>query len=382
MAEAKWIKVNVSMFRDPKLLLIDDMENSDLIYYVWTSSLLLAGECNMNGCLYISDGIPYSTKMISVVFRRNEEDVKKAYDVLISLGMIERTEDGVYAIKNWEKHQNVESLDKIRKQTRERVARYREKKRNEKSGTDGKCTYDDSEIHEGNEMNKADEGNEINKIDEVSEENEVHEDGEEELSEGNDDVMIQKDTNDSGNVTDTHKKEKDKKKKSNRREKKTNEKSVSQSHKGRKSEKSCDMDIEEMNYASQLSEYCDSVTGKIGLLDVGALRIAISVHGRESVKKAIDKSIGAGKVNMAYINGILKNWKKEGYPEDKECYGGSGINYGITRGGKTYGGKYGLKADSKGSGEFEEIREFEGIRRQEPKQLTEDERNRMASKVI
>ncbi len=41
--------------------------------------------------------------------------------------MIEINDQNYISICNWEKHQNVDAMDKIREDTRKRVAKYREK---------------------------------------------------------------------------------------------------------------------------------------------------------------------------------------------------------------------------------------------------------------
>lgn len=41
------------------------------------------------------------------------------------------------------------------------------------------------------------------------------------------------------------------------------------------------------------------------------------MHERRYVKMAINKAIEVNKPDMTYINGILKNWKKEGYPSEE-----------------------------------------------------------------
>ena len=40
MADAKWIKIAIDMFNDPKLKIINSMEEKDLINYVWMRSLI------------------------------------------------------------------------------------------------------------------------------------------------------------------------------------------------------------------------------------------------------------------------------------------------------------------------------------------------------
>ncbi|NFI56345.1 DnaD domain protein [Clostridium botulinum] len=62
------------------------------------------------------------------------------------------------------------------------------------------------------------------------------------------------------------------------------------------------------------------MTGIIGGLNLGYIKLAISIHGFNNVKMAINKALELNKDNTNYINGILKNWKREGYPSDDKNY--------------------------------------------------------------
>ncbi|GFZ30397.1 hypothetical protein CSC2_09230 [Clostridium zeae] len=79
-----------------------------------------------------------------------------------------------------------------------------------------------------------------------------------------------------------------------------------------------------------LSKYYEAAIGNQCTANLAALKMAVSQHGSEYVKLAMDKAIELGKPNMSYINGILKNWSKEGYPRESENnkttkgYGSSG----------------------------------------------------------
>jgi len=53
--------------------------------------------------------------------------VKFAIKVLKKLEMIEVTEDKTFKIKNWEKHQNVEGMERLRNENSRRVAKHRAK---------------------------------------------------------------------------------------------------------------------------------------------------------------------------------------------------------------------------------------------------------------
>ncbi|NFL85037.1 DnaD domain protein [Clostridium botulinum] len=72
--------------------------------------------------------------------------------------------------------------------------------------------------------------------------------------------------------------------------------------------------------AGELLKYYEIITGVIGGLNLGSLKLAISSHGYDNVKMAINKALEFNKGNMNYINGILKNWRKEGYPSKDDKF--------------------------------------------------------------
>jgi DnaD and phage-associated domain len=61
-----------------------------------------------------------------------------------------------------------------------------------------------------------------------------------------------------------------------------------------------------------LVEKYEKITGKVGILNLAAIKLAVLQHGHNNVEKAIDKALERGKLNMSYINGILRAWAKEG----------------------------------------------------------------------
>ncbi|RXM77189.1 hypothetical protein DP144_06555 [Clostridium tetani] len=129
MAEVKWIRITTSMFEDEKIDFIDSLPESDTILIIWIKLLTLAGKCNLNGFIFLTEKIPYTEEMLAHKFRRPLNTVKLALETLAKLGMLEFDNNGFVKIANWEKHQNIEGLDKIREKTRLRVARHREKQK-------------------------------------------------------------------------------------------------------------------------------------------------------------------------------------------------------------------------------------------------------------
>ena len=111
--------------------------------------------------------------------------------------------------------------------------------------------------------------------------------------------------------------------------------------------------MEEVNEAAvKLLNHYESITGKPGIFKFESIVLAISKYGADNVRMAIDKSIEADKITMRYVNGILRNWAKEGYPKESEFVNG---NSGLA----SNGGK------------------FENIKPPEPKVLTEEERKNL-----
>lgn len=129
MGEGKWIKTYVNSYDDTPSKMIDARDDRDVIHYIRGRLNALAGKVNRNGELYMTETKPYTIKTLAIEFNRDFEVVKEAVKVLKSLEVIEITEDRVLKISDWEIDQNIEGLERIRKQTSERVARHRAAKK-------------------------------------------------------------------------------------------------------------------------------------------------------------------------------------------------------------------------------------------------------------
>jgi len=117
MRERKYIKFRVDMYDDTKFKIIDMKPERDLIHYIWTRFVTLAGKVNLEGELYVSKNIPYTIETLGIEFNRGEYQIKLALDVLIELEMIELTLDNIYRVKNFVKHQNIKVNENIKKET-------------------------------------------------------------------------------------------------------------------------------------------------------------------------------------------------------------------------------------------------------------------------
>ena len=112
MSERKIVKLRVDMYNDTKFKIIDTMEDRDLIHYIWTRILTLAGKVNLEGELYLSKNIPYTIETLALEFNRSAKMVEIALKVFMDLEMVELTKDSVYRVRNFAKHQNIKSKKK------------------------------------------------------------------------------------------------------------------------------------------------------------------------------------------------------------------------------------------------------------------------------
>lgn len=139
MAEIRWIKITTDLFDDEKILLIESMPKADSILVIWFKMLCLAGKQNNNGILAMSNGIAYTDEMLAKIFRRSINSVKLALKMFADFGMIEIVND-VITIPKWQKHQNIDGLDKIREQTKKRVANCRKNQKLQLNTTNSNAT--------------------------------------------------------------------------------------------------------------------------------------------------------------------------------------------------------------------------------------------------
>jgi len=267
MSEIKWIKITTNMFEDEKIKLIDAMPEKDTIHSIWIRLLVQAGKTNANGYIFLNENIPYTDEMLSTIFIRPLNSIRLALKTLSDFKMIEIEENNLIKISNWDKHQNVQGMDRIREQTRKRVSNYRNKQKDEDEDKpipkECNVTECESNVTVTKQRERKKENKEIEKDKELELERDKEEQIEMEVLEGKEEAEI-----------------------------------ISQA-------------------GFRVLSFYERITGILGVFSLGALNIAIAQHGEKYVRMAIDKSLAINKVNMTYINGILKNWRKEGYPKEE-----------------------------------------------------------------
>ncbi|PLC16909.1 replication protein [Bacillus paralicheniformis] len=177
MAEVKWIKLSTQMFEDEKIKLIEQMPEADTILIIWVKLLAQAGKTNASGYIYLSKNIPYTDEMLATVFNRPLPIVRMALQTFQRFGMVEIDENRFISITNWEKHQNIDAMDKIREDTRKRVAKYRAKQKALKLSAPSNVTVKDGNETEEEIEEEIEKENNIlsGKPDDVTQKKEIDE---------------------------------------------------------------------------------------------------------------------------------------------------------------------------------------------------------------
>lgn len=125
MSEIKWVKLTVDMFDNRKIRYIRKLPEGNNIVLIWVMLLTLAGRCNSGGMIFLTERIPYTTKMLADELCFEESIIVMAITVLENLEMVTTSENGVLSVNGWGEHQNIEGMEAAREKARIRSARYR-----------------------------------------------------------------------------------------------------------------------------------------------------------------------------------------------------------------------------------------------------------------
>jgi predicted phage replisome organizer len=125
-----FIKLDINIMNDSKIKQIRKMPAGSDMVVLWVGLLCLGMRSGRSGIVEIGDNIPYDADMLSVEFDIEKRTVELALNIFKKFNMIDVFENGAILLCNFEKHQELEKIEKQKENQRERVKRFREKKRN------------------------------------------------------------------------------------------------------------------------------------------------------------------------------------------------------------------------------------------------------------
>ena len=129
MKDIFWIKLDSGFYQNRKIIKIVQTENGYVKVAVWINLLCIAGNTNDNGLLFFSSKEPYSVELLAEEMRLSEDFIRETIELFEKREMIE-IENNTWAIKNWEKYQNIGKMADVREynklKKREQRARQKE----------------------------------------------------------------------------------------------------------------------------------------------------------------------------------------------------------------------------------------------------------------
>ena len=158
MADVKWIKITTDMFDNRKIKHLRKLPDGNNCVLIWVMLLTMAGRCNANGMIFLTETFPYSTKMLADELDFEENTVKMALATFELMGMIEKVGDFI-TIKGCNEYQNVDRLTEIREYNRLAQQKSRAKKKllanvNDMSMTSQSCHETDIDKEVDKEKDK------------------------------------------------------------------------------------------------------------------------------------------------------------------------------------------------------------------------------------
>ena len=160
MYKLQWLKIDVNLFANRKILILLKEPDGDTYIRVWIQLLIIAMECNQEGNLVIGENKPMTIEYFSKIMGKSYEKMERIIGKFLELEMI-ILENEVYKIKNWNKYQSIETYEKYKEQGRLRQQRYREKLKSENGKSNITVTLCNKE-----EENKENKRKEIRKEEE------------------------------------------------------------------------------------------------------------------------------------------------------------------------------------------------------------------------
>lgn len=128
MADVKWIKITTDMFDNRKVRHLRRLPEGNNIVLIWVMLLTMAGRCNAGGMIFLTENIPYNTKMLADELGFEENTVRLALEALERFGMVNTSGDWL-SIAGWQEHQNIDGMERIREQNRVRQKKWYDKQK-------------------------------------------------------------------------------------------------------------------------------------------------------------------------------------------------------------------------------------------------------------
>jgi predicted phage replisome organizer len=124
-----FIKLDINILNDNKIKIIRKYPEGEKLIVLWIGLLCLAMKSETPGYIYITQGIPYTTIELANELDIPEKTVEMGLNLFKKYNMIDLIEGDIIEVINFNKHQKLDKIERIRQISRESSKRFRDKQK-------------------------------------------------------------------------------------------------------------------------------------------------------------------------------------------------------------------------------------------------------------
>ena len=124
-----FIKLDINILNDAKIKIIRKYPDGDSLLVLWIGLLCMAMRSDTSGYIYITHGIPYTIDDLANELDIEKKTVGMGLRIFEEYKMINRIRGGVIEIINFNKHQQLDKIERSKISSRESSKRFREKQK-------------------------------------------------------------------------------------------------------------------------------------------------------------------------------------------------------------------------------------------------------------
>lgn len=127
--ELKWVKTSTHTHQDDRIKILLKQPDGDALVNIYYALWEKAGLCNDGGFVYLSPDLPFTEELLADALDRNNSLIRIFRELASSVKLIVWQENGHLFLPDWAELQSGDKYTIIKAQTRDRVARYRERQK-------------------------------------------------------------------------------------------------------------------------------------------------------------------------------------------------------------------------------------------------------------
>ena len=163
-----FLKLDINILNDAKIKIIRKYPDGGDLFVLWIGLLCMAMKSDNSGYIYITQGVPYTIDDIANELNIEKKIVEMGFKLFQQYKMIDIIENGIIEIINFDKHQQLDKIEKAKQISRESSQKYRNKKKRELLSIEYKqsdVTVIESDIDGCDDVTKSDDTDKETDID-------------------------------------------------------------------------------------------------------------------------------------------------------------------------------------------------------------------------